>query len=159
MQQTTLIIASFITLSLSAQTVSDFSLTNIEKETVTYEQIKGEKLTIIDFWATWCQPCRSSIPKINKLYETFKDQGLQIIGISIDSPRNQAKVGPFSNALGIKYPVLLDPDQEVSDRFNFSSIPIMFFINANNEIVFTHEGYTPGDETELKGIIEKHLGL
>ncbi len=145
------------TTALNGQQVYNFTLENTEKEQVSFNELKGEKLTIVDFWATWCKPCQASIPKINKLHDEFKDKGVSVIGINIDSPRNQAKVKPFSNAMGIKYPILLDTEQEVMSDFNVNSIPILFFVNNKNEIVYTHVGYSAGDEQDLRNKINKYL--
>jgi cytochrome c biogenesis protein CcmG, thiol:disulfide interchange protein DsbE len=142
-------------LNVLGQKVYNFTLPNTENNDLSFDKLQGEKLTIIDFWATWCQPCRTSIPKINALYNEYKDKGVTVVGISIDTPRNRAKVGPLAKAMGIEYPVLIDEDQQVSSDFNVSSIPVLFFIDAKNEIVYTHQGYTPGDEIELKTKIEE----
>ena len=89
-------------------TVQDFTLNDTENEPVSYSDLKGDKLTVIDFWATWCQPCVSSIPKLVEIRSDYMDKGVAFIGISVDSPRNLSKVKPFSHSLGIDYPVLLD---------------------------------------------------
>jgi len=150
----------FLTIySISAftQKVYNFSLDNIDQENVSFNDLKGDKLTIIDFWATWCNPCKASIPKINSIYNLYKDNGVQIIGISVDSPRNRAKIKPFVNSLDVAYPVLIDKDQEVMQDFNVSSIPVLFIINSDNEIVYTHEGYAIGDEVEIEARIKELL--
>ena len=133
-----------------SQVVYDFTLVNPENKSQSYEELNGEKFTIIDFWATWCKPCQLSIPKINKIYNEYKEKGIEVIGISIDNPRNRAKISPLIKALGIDYPVLLDTDQEVMQDFNVSSIPVLFIIDSNNKIIYTHEGYAPGDDIEIR---------
>ena len=84
-----------LTLSLNGQYVYDFQLEDTEGAWLAYSDIKGEKLTIIDFWATWCKPCVNSIPKLVELSESYPESDVVFIGISIDSPRNMAKVKPF----------------------------------------------------------------
>jgi thiol-disulfide isomerase/thioredoxin len=68
--------------------VYDFSLKDTENQTLNLSDIRGESLTVIDFWATWCQPCIRSMPKLVDLSEAYKDKGVGFIGISVDSPRN-----------------------------------------------------------------------
>ena len=146
-----------ISAGVFSQDVYNFSLKNTEQVEVSYNDLKGENLTIIDFWATWCAPCKNSIPKINQLYNDYKEKGVQIIGISVDSPRNRAKIRPFVKAMGIKYPILIDEDQEVLQEFNVNAIPVLFVVNNEDEIVYIHEGYTPGDDLEIKEKIEELL--
>ena len=137
--------------------VENFSLDNTDGQRTEFNEIKGEKLTVIDFWATWCKPCVNSIPKLNKLAQETKEKGVGFIGINVDSPRNISKVKPFVQALGVSYPVLLDTDEEVMTQLNVSVLPTLLIVNSKNEIVFTHEGFKPGDEVLIKEEIEKIL--
>src|SRR6056297_1740927 len=88
------------------QTIYNFKLKNLDNRTVSYQDLKGENLTIIDFWATWCKPCLQSIPKLVKMSHEFEDRGVQFIGVSVDGPRNLNKLRPFAKSVGIDYPVL-----------------------------------------------------
>ncbi len=140
-----------------AAKVYDFKLKDIENQRTSYYELKGEKLTIIDFWATWCKPCVRSIPKLIELYEEFSDQGVQLIGINVDSPRNTQKVKPFAKSLGITYPVLLDINSEVMTELNVTLLPTLLLVDENDEILLIHRGYRPGDEKFLAKEIEKIL--
>jgi thiol-disulfide isomerase/thioredoxin len=140
-----------------ASKVHDFKLKDTENKRVSYSELKGEKITIIDFWATWCKPCIRSIPKLVELYENYVDQGVQVIGISVDSPRNAQKVKPFSKSLGISYPVLLDINSEVMTKLNVTLLPTLLLVNKQDEIVLIHQGYRPGDEQFIAEEIEKIL--
>ena len=140
-----------------AANVHDFKLKDIENKRKAYSELKGEKLTIIDFWATWCKPCVRSIPKLIELYEEFSDQGVQLIGINVDSPRNTQKVKPFAKSLGITYPVLLDINSEVMTELNVTLLPTLLLVDENDEIIMIHQGYRPGDEKFLAREIEKIL--
>ena len=140
-----------------AAKVHDFKLKDIENKRKSYYELKGKKLTIIDFWATWCKPCVRSIPKLIELYEEFSDQGVQLIGINVDSPRNTQKVKPFAKSLGITYPVLLDINSEVMTELNVTLLPTLLLVDENDEIILIHRGYRPGDEKFLAREIEKIL--
>lgn len=133
--------------------VPNFRLKNLENRTVSYNQIKGKKLTVIDFWATWCKPCVKSIPEFVKMDEEFEDSDVQFIGISIDGPRNKAKVKPFIRSLGVEYPVLRDSDSSVMARLRVTAVPTLLIVNADNEILYFHEGYKSGEEVEIKNKI------
>lgn len=121
------------------------------------KDLKGENLTVIDFWATWCKPCISALPKLNKLSEEFKDKGVNFIGISTDGPRNQSKVRPFIISHGILYPVLRDPNSKLMDDVNATVLPTLLIYDKNEKLVYFHEGFSPGTELEIKAEIEKLL--
>jgi len=135
----------------------DFRLQNLDNKTVSYSQLKGKKLTVIDFWATWCKPCVRSIPKLAKLHEQYEKQGVQFIGVNVDGTRNLSKVRPFAHSLNIAYPVLLDVNNEIMNKLKVTAMPTIIIANADDEIVFFHQGYRPGDEKTLEEEIKKLL--
>lgn len=143
--------------NILGQNVLNYSLSNIEGNEILLSEIKGESLTVLDFWATWCKPCIKSIPILIELSEEYKDYGVNFIGINEDSPKNSSKIKPFSYSLGITYPVLLDSDQVLMNDLLVNSLPTLIIINNNGEIVFTHIGYTSGDKAILKETINKLL--
>lgn len=135
----------------------NFSLEDTQSNVQTYGKLKGEKLTVVDFWATWCKPCLQSIPHLTALQNMFKTQGVNFIGISVDGPRSISKVSPLTESLKINYPVLLDFNNDVMRQFNVANVPSLAIINDKNKIVFFHEGYNSGDEQVLKEKIEELL--
>ncbi len=134
-----------------------FELRNLDMEWITYEEVKGETLTIIDFWATWCQPCLRSIPELNDLYLEFRDQGVGFVGISIDGPRNQSKLKPFVNSLGVEYPIARDINSEVMSEMNVYAVPTLLILDQQGELVFIHEGFRPGDDHIIREKIKEYL--
>lgn len=138
-----------------AQTVYDFQLETPEGKSLSYNDLKGQNLTVIDFWATWCKPCVNSIPKLVELSNSYDPKNIAFIGVSIDSPRNLSKVKPFTQTVGITYPVLLDTDQQLMQDLNVTVIPTLIIANADSEIVYIHEGFAPGDEVLLKEEIDR----
>lgn len=148
------IIVLFASLSGYAQ-LPDLGVKTLNQDWTSLEELKGEKLTVVDFWASWCKPCVSAIPKLNELYSEFKDQGVQFIGVNVDGPRNQAKVKPLVSSLNVGYPVVFDPDQELSSMMNVSALPTLIIFNAKGKEVFVHEGFAPGDEKLLREKLQK----
>lgn len=140
-----------------AANVPDFTAQDLDFQNTSLNALKGDKLTIIDFWATWCKPCIKSIPTLNKIQEQYADKGVKVIGINADSPRNSSKVKPFASTHKISYPILRDPNAKISTELNVVSYPTLFIINNENEIVYTHIGYRSGDEIILTTEIEKLL--
>ena len=147
----------FSTFGLTAQTVTNFEFKDIENHARTYDELKGEKLTLIDFWATWCNPCNKAIPELNKIYGSYKDKGVEIIGINCDGPRSVSKVAPLSKALQIMYPVLIDINSELKAELNVIAFPTLIMVNPKGKIVWIHEGFVSGDEEIIVSAIEKQL--
>ncbi len=149
--------ALFAYYSLTAQNVSNFEYKDLENKTRSYNELKGEKLTLIDFWATWCGPCNRAIPELNKIYDLYKSKGVEIIGINCDGPRSVSKVAPLSRALKIQYPVLLDINSELKSELNVLAFPTLLMVNSKGKIVWIHEGFVSGDTEIIISEIEKHL--
>ena len=143
--------------SLAGQKINDFKLKDINNRLTSFSKVKGEKLTVLDFWATWCKPCIQAIPKLNNISEQFKDSGVNVIGINVDSPRNAVKVKPFARTYKISYTIMRDPNSEIATDLNVSVFPTLYILNDKDEIVFSHEGFRPGDEKVIQDEIRKLL--
>jgi thiol-disulfide isomerase/thioredoxin len=151
------LIVSLCFISTAEGKVKNFRLKNLNNKRVSYSQLKGEKVTVIDFWATWCVPCRRSIPKLVAIHERYREKGVGFIGISVDGPRNLPKVKPHARSLGITYPVVLDINSQIMKELKVVSLPTVLLIDQNNEVVYIHRGYRPGDEDILDKEIQKLL--
>ncbi len=138
--------------------INNFKLKDINNRQKSFSELRGEELTLIDFWATWCKPCIQAIPKLNKIYAEYREKGVELIGVNTDSPRNSAKVKPFAKTHKIKYPILRDPNNEVTTELNVTAFPTLYIVNSKNEIVYTHIGFRPGDDKIIKTEIDKLLG-
>jgi thiol-disulfide isomerase/thioredoxin len=134
-----------------------FRLRDLDNKWQEYENIKGSQLTVIDFWATWCQPCVRSIPLLNEIAEEFETQGVSFIGISIDGPRNQSKVKPFIQSMGVTYPIIRDVDSELMAELGVSAVPTLLIYDSKGELVYFHEGFKPGDEQTIRDHISEQL--
>lgn len=134
-----------------------FRLQNLDHRWTTYRDIEGEQLTMLDFWATWCQPCLRSIPELNEIYNAYAERGVSLVGISVDGPRNQSKIKPFVSSMGVDYPILRDVNSELMSELNVTKVPTLLVFNAEGELVFLHEGFRPGDGELLRGELDKLL--
>lgn len=120
---------------------ADFDLKTLEGKSVKLSDYKG-KIVIVDFWATWCPPCRKGIPDLVELQKEYKDK-LVVIGISLDQQNTIKDLAPFIKNYGINYPVVLGTQQVVSDYGNIQAIPTSFVIDQSGNIVDTHVGLVP----------------
>jgi len=134
-----------------------FRLRDLDNAWQEYSDLKGTQLTVIDFWATWCQPCVRSIPLLSELEKEYRDRGVSFIGVSIDGPRNQAKIKPFIQSMGVEYPIIRDMDSELMSDLSVTAVPTLILYDARGEQIFFHEGFRPGDEEIIRDHIEKHL--
>ncbi len=135
-----------------------FRLRDLDNHWQEYGDLKGSNMTVIDFWATWCQPCVRSIPLLNDMAQEFADQGVQFIGVSIDGPRNQSKIAPFIQSMGVSYPVLRDLNSELMSDLNVTAVPTLLIYNAEGEQIYVHEGFRPGEEETIRQHIMQNLG-
>jgi peroxiredoxin len=110
---------------------ADFTLTELGGKTWTLKEQRG-KVVVLNFWATWCPPCRKEMPDLEKLYQQFKDQGLVILAISDE---DAGKVRPFIAAQKVNYPILLDPGRKVNELFQIEGIPKTFVYDRNGKLV------------------------
>lgn len=134
----------------------DFSLSDIRGAKVTLSGLRG-KVVMLEFWATWCPPCRDSIPEMNKLYEKFRDKNFELLAISVDEGRDASStVGSFAKEYGVVYPVLID-DRDVNTLYGVSNIPVMFIIDKDGKVVRKRIGFIPGLADNLSKEIEALL--
>jgi len=110
---------------------ADFTLADLEGKQWILKDLRG-KVVLVNFWATWCPPCRKELPDLQELYGKFRDQGLVILAIS-DEEIGKVKLFVVEQKLAL--PVLLDPGREVNERFRIRGIPKSFVYDRNGEIV------------------------
>jgi len=112
---------------------ADFTLTDLHGKNWTLKDLRG-KVVLLNFWATWCPPCRKEMPDLEALYLKFKDkdQGFVVLAISDE---DAAKVSPFLAERDITYPVLLDPGRKVNEQFQIEGIPKSFVYDRSGKLV------------------------
>jgi len=110
---------------------ADFTLSDLQGKSWHLRELKG-KVVLVNFWATWCPPCRKEMPDLQTLYDKYKDQGLVVLAISDE---DTAKVSPFIAERQISYPVLLDPGRKVNEAFIVEGIPKSFVYDREGNLV------------------------
>jgi cytochrome c biogenesis protein CcmG/thiol:disulfide interchange protein DsbE len=112
--------------------VPDFALARLDgKGTISYDDLRGSPL-VINFWASWCIPCKSEVPLFQEAWDTFEDEGVTILGVALkDAPQNART---FVRDHGVTYPVVVDPDETLAKAMNVTGLPETFFVDAEGNL-------------------------
>ncbi len=135
------------------------NLKDLKNRTQSLERIVEGKLTLINFWATYCVPCRKEMKHLNRLSETYAAKNVQVIGISIDDSRTVGRVKSLVKSQKLEYTILLDTEQKLYKNFNTSAMPFSILVSPDGKILWEHTGYLPGDEVQMEAEINKALSL
>jgi len=139
--------------SLRAEPAPSFNLQDTNGKPVKLSDYKG-KVVILDFWATWCPPCRAEIPNFVELQNEYGKQGLAVIGVSLDEGGVDG-VAAFAKAQGINYPIVMGNQDVANQHGGIEAIPTTFVIDPSGNVVARHEGFT--DKSEFEAEIKKLL--
>ena len=120
----------------------------------TLADFKG-KVVLLDFWATWCAPCRQTIPHLEALHKKYKDQGLVVIGINNETDHDKVKAFARDR---ISYIILLDANKQFQE-YGISGIPTAFYIDRAGKINYTEVGFTPGSEKKAEQKVKELLSI
>jgi cytochrome c biogenesis protein CcmG/thiol:disulfide interchange protein DsbE len=127
----------------------DFVLPDLKGNNYKLSENLNKGPILINFWATWCVPCREEMKKLVEVYEKYEDGGLQILAISIDDPKSVSRVKSFINTRKYPFKVLLDTNSEVMQLFQAENPPYTALLNSKGMVFYTHSGYRKGDEKIL----------
>jgi peroxiredoxin len=134
----------------------DFTLRSMSGANLRLQEQRGQ-VVLVNFWATWCGPCRQEIPHLNKLYDKYRSSGFVLLGVNIDE---DAKVAAdLATKLGVKFPVLLDTEKKVSRLYDMSAMPATVVIDRDGKVRYIHRGYRDGYELtydqQIRGLLKE----
>ena len=136
----------------------DFTLQSLDGKTVTLSEYLGRDVVLIDFWATYCDPCLTAMPHLDELYQRLKPQGFVVLGVSIDGPDSVAQVRSQVRKLGVTFPILLDQETRVVALYNpKTSAPYSVLIGRDGRVLAKKEGYVTGDRQTVERDVESAL--
>lgn len=147
-------------LSFSSTTKKFPSLTLKTLDGKSYDmnkQFSKNKLTVISFWATWCSPCKKELDAMKTIYKDWQASGIEVMAVTIDDIQQLNKVKPMVQQKNWSYTILSDVNRESLKKLGFQSVPQTFVVDNNGNIVYSHSGYTPGDEKNLDKKLKEML--
>jgi len=121
----------------------DFTLRAMVGPNLRLQEQRGQ-VVMINFWATWCGPCRQEMPHLNRLYEKYRASGFVLLGVNVDDDARNAT--DVAAKLGLKFPVLLDTDKKVSRLYDLATMPSTVLIDRDGKVRYIHRGYLTGYE-------------
>jgi thiol-disulfide isomerase/thioredoxin len=137
----------------AVERIPSFIIKDISGREISPATLRG-KVVLLDFWATWCPPCRKEIPHFNQLYAKYRDQGLMIVGLALDE--NAADVTAFSRQLAIEYPLAL-ASKEVQQQFGGIEVyPTAFLVDREGAVIKKYLGFTYPDvfERDVQALLQ-----
>jgi len=128
---------------LEGQQAPDFALKSSSGENLRLSEYRGD-VVMINFWATWCGPCRQEMPLLDELYTRYQRVGFNLLGVNIDDDSRRAM--KMIDELGVNFPVLFDARKEVSKLYAVDAMPVTVLVDREGKVRHVHHGYKPGYE-------------
>lgn len=148
--------SSLASSSLVGQPAPDFALRSATGENLRLSEYRGD-VVMINFWATWCGPCRQEMPLLDDLYNRYQRVGFRLLGVNIDDDSRRAM--QMIEELGVNFPVLFDEQKEVSKLYEVGAMPVTLLVDREGTVRYVHLGYKPGYEeyylTQIRSLLRE----
>ena len=148
--------SSFASSGLAGQEAPDFALKSAGGSNLRLSEYRGD-VVMINFWATWCGPCRQEMPLLNDLYTRYNRVGFSLLGVNIDDDSSRAL--EMAEELGVSFPVLFDERKEVSKLYQVEAMPVTVLVDREGKVRHVHLGYKPGYEekylTQIRALLRE----
>lgn len=138
-----LVVSSLV--SASSAVAPTFTLPSRAGDNVSLDQLKG-KVVMLNFWASWCGPCRTEMPLLEQMHKRYSSLGFTMVGVNVEA--NTADAERWLKDTPVSFPVLFDRDSKVSKLYDVNAMPSTVFIDRKGNIRYLHKGYKAGDEGE-----------
>lgn len=146
-----LLLSSILLPGITARAVSgiapDFVLQSRDGETVSLAGLRGQ-VVMINFWATWCGPCREEMPHLEALHQRYSALGFTLLGVNVEEDSENAEA--WLEEMPVSFPILFDPENRVSVLYNVLAMPSTVLVDRQGNLRFLHHGYQPGYENEYQ---------
>jgi peroxiredoxin len=132
----------------------DFTVSSLAGEEISLAQLRG-KVVLINFWATWCVPCREELPRLSALQEKLRQRGLVVLAISVDNEREN--ISDFLRQNSVKLQAFWDRDKRISKLYDPQTMPSTYLVDRNGTLRFIHNGYSPSELKRIEAEISQLL--
>jgi peroxiredoxin len=130
----------------------DFTLKTLDGNNARLKEYRGQ-VVLINFWASWCGPCRQEMPLLEKIDKRYRDAGFTVLGVNVEGKAGPAK--EVATKAGVTFPVLVDDGQKVSQMYALESMPSSVVVDRDGVIRYVHRGYKPGDEAKYLEVVKQ----
>jgi peroxiredoxin len=134
---------------------TDFTLPDLSRNSIRLAELKGN-VVLVNFFATWCAPCRDEMPTLEKVFRTYQNKGFLVLGVAGDS-KGQEVVEPFVKKYGVTFPVVLDDENAVQRQYGVRGIPAVYLFDRQGKIATMYVGGANWDSAEAHALIEQLL--
>ena len=142
----------------SGSTIPDLKVRLLNGTSTTLHQLSQDGPLLIDFWATWCVPCKKVMKYLNQYHEKYADDNFKVLMINTDTPRSLGKVRGFIKSQDYSFNVGMDPNKVLSKKLNGMIMPTLILVDKGGIIKWRHQGYVAGEEIEIEKQIKQVLG-
>jgi peroxiredoxin len=125
----------------------DFTLKSRDGSNIKLSELRGQ-VVMINFWASWCGPCRQEMPLLDQLYQRYQPMGFTLLGVNVEEDSTAAD--KVLKQIPVSFPVLFDSENSVSESYQVRAMPSTFLIDRNGNVRYLHKGYQPGYEEEYQ---------
>lgn len=129
------------------QSAPDFALPNISGKNIRLKELRGQ-VVLINFWASWCGPCRQEMPLLDDMYKKYSKLGFVILGINVEQDSSKAKT--YLHDVPVTFPILYDTKNSLSKLYDVNAMPTTVIVDRNGNVRYLHQGYKPGYEETYK---------
>ena len=134
------------------QTAPDFTLKSLEGTNLRLDEYRGQ-VVLLNFWASWCGPCRQELPLLDRINARYQDAGFAVIGVNVEGQMGPAS--EMAKKAGISFPTLVDENQRVSEMYELEAMPTSVVLDRDGVVKYVHRGYKPGDEAKYVEVVKK----
>ncbi len=130
----------------------DFTLKSNQDKNIRLKELRGQ-VVMLNFWASWCGPCRQEMPLLDEIYQRYNPAGFVLLGVNVDADIEQAN--SLLKEIPVSFPVVYDTDSKVSEAYKVDAMPTTIFIDRDGQLRYLHRGYKAGDEAEYRKLIKE----